>query len=151
MDNSNQLGKFLYRSSENVRYALSRVRKFIPQVDRTRDVFDKVVPFEMEFISPTHVERVLLDLIFLPLIKSSCCADCFCPVFETFYGDTDGVFFLSTAYDPGTVLVLKNKTFINDFVETSPTNGLVTVTIPLESTDRIDIHYIYRYEECTTI
>ena len=127
-DDSNQLGKNLKKNQQEADFANKRTKAIIPQIERVRDVLDKVIYFELEFEQKREGHRVLLDIDFMPPPKSGCCADCSCSVCE-FYaaGYTETLFKTTYGYVPGTVHVFKNEFESTEFEETSPELGHVTV------------------------
>ena len=127
-DDSNQLGKNLRKNKEDAERALKRGSAINPQLERVRDVLDKEIPFELEFVQERDGNRVLLDIDFMPPPKTGCCADCSCSVCE-FYakGYTENLFKTTYGYVPGTVHVFKNEIPSTEFEETDPVRGHVTV------------------------
>lgn len=144
MDNLNQLGKQLNENRDVADTALSKNKPIIPQIERTRDVMDYTVPFEMEFRTQREGHRVTLDLNFMPPPKTGCCADCVCTICEFFAGGiTETLYQVTYAYVPGTVHAYKNNA-PTPFQETDPTLGRVTVWAQNDS----DVVICYVYDTC---
>ena len=80
MDKLNQIGKYIGKTQNNADDALKRYSANIPKVERVRDVFDRVIPFTMTFMTEDYHHGVSLDLFFRPPPPSACCEDCFCVV-----------------------------------------------------------------------
>lgn len=142
MDNINQLGKNLNKQGKTSKAALNKDKPIIPQIERTRDVMDYTVPFEMDFKTTYEGHRVLLDLNFMPPPKTGCCADCACSVCEYFNGGlTETLYQVTYAYVPGTISVFVGNVFTIDYGETDPTLGQVTVWA--QNNTSVIICYIY--------
>src|SRR6185369_14401489 len=100
------------------------------RIERSRDVFDVAIPFEMEFRTDSTKDRVTLDLKFnKPPPRKGCNADCFSNLCESFiYTDhIDHLIQLQAKYIEQTVRVFRNQTLLTtvNYSETSPENGQV--------------------------
>lgn len=142
MDNLNQLGKNLSSNRRKSTQALNRDRKIIPQIERTRDIMDKEVPFEMSFVIEREESKVLLDLIFTPPPATGCCAECFCAVCEFYDGGiTETEIRTTYNYIPNTVVIFKNNIETKYFTETDPQRGIITLWA--HNNENIKVCYVY--------
>src|ERR1041385_1525757 len=138
MDELSQLGKGLKKTQEDVDYALSRAHPIGPRIERSRDIFDSIVQFEMFFKTDEHESEMLLSLVFSPAPNNCCCTICTCSICEFFTGQTSPVFITShDILDPTTVNVYFNDIKITDFTVTG--DAEVTLTIPVTVDDEIKI------------
>lgn len=144
-DNLNQAGKAIKKIKDNASYASKKV--FIDRkIERSRDVFDTTVPFEMEFKSYHKKDRVTLDLKFTkPPPRKGCNADCFsnnCETF-TFTDGLDHIVQLNSDYISGTVRVFRNRDLLSSiyYSEFSPEAGQVFVQ-GVSGTNEITVCYV---------
>jgi len=147
-DDLNQIGKHLNETRKEANEALAKEVPHRPTIETVRDVFDNVVPFVMLFKRREQFPTVLLNLEFFgPPPNIGCCADCYCTVCQPFYDQTSSVLQLYRAYLPDTVSVYINNARVTTFVESSPTDGVVTLTQPLTGAALVKVCYIYSYCE----
>jgi len=79
-DNLNEVGKYIKKTRTNADYAIKKMRPHRPTVERTRDIFDVDIPFEMQFDVKPNQKSVSLDLEFnKPPPLSNCFTDVDCP------------------------------------------------------------------------
>src|SRR5260221_14350867 len=89
-DRLNQLGKDLNQSKTDTSHVLTRPLIPTPLIERARDIFDAIIPFELVFDVPRNITRTSLDLFFMlpPRTQSTCCCGgCFCSTCEYFVMD----------------------------------------------------------------
>lgn len=105
MDNLQQVGKDLGQIKVNTATALRREYPKRPAVERARDIFDSLVPFEMEFEVDVPHGTITLDLVFSRPPDNDCCASCICSICEIY---TSGFIFTTTyAYASNSVRVIR--------------------------------------------
>jgi len=136
-DNLNEVGKYISKSRDHADRALKRSRPNRPGVERTRDIFDPVVPFSMNFNVAKTQKRVSLDLEFnKPPPGSNCMTGSdirmSCESFTVESGDHE--LRVSQPYFPGTLAVYVNGTTwaLSKWAEIDSGDGIVLVTqLPL--------------------
>lgn len=131
-DNIKEVGKSIGRTKRDAEAALRRYAPKHPKIERTRDIFDEVVSFEMEFNTEPNDTLMSLDLLFnKPPPMKDCKPGEFimnCNDFITTVGG--GAHLLQVEpYWPGTVSVFVNGLDVGSggFSEYDAANGLVFV------------------------
>jgi hypothetical protein len=149
-DNLKQVGQFIKNTRKGVDHALKRYHGDIPKVERTRDIFDSEIPFEMNFSTEKPGERVLLNLNFnKPPPMNDCVADCLEARCESFtLQPGNHIVQLAQGYTAGTITVFVDAVPVldSDFDEVDPANG--TVYIQSESLDTYVATVCYTFGTC---
>jgi hypothetical protein len=150
-DNLNEVGKVLRETKERADFAAKKVRPNRPSIERTRDIFDPVVDFEMSFDVSPKQKRVGLDLEFNRPPPMQGCLDTPCRMAcETFDGLVAGdhEIQLSDAYVSGSISVYVNGVIYNSnkWAEVSASSGSLLVTQTPLATNTITICYL---QNCT--
>jgi len=109
MDNLKELGKNLGNTNKSTDAVLRRLHPLTPIVDRVRDIFDWVIPFEMDFYISEHVSTITLDLQFA-LPPEICCANCVCVACEK-YDDIEEGGIITTEYPFVSIYILTTYLF----------------------------------------
>ncbi len=107
-DNLNQVGRGLRRTRRDVDFALTRVKKNVPRIERIRDVFDTDIPFEMSFDTKRNDTTVFMDINFNkpPPVGECETAECVKQACDSFELEAGNHYVnVTTAYLPGTVAV----------------------------------------------
>lgn len=91
-DNVNEVGKFLRKTRKDVDFSLTRYHKNIPRIERTRDIFDAEIPFEMAFDTDKNDSTVFLNINFnkpppVNECKNAECVKIACQSFELAVGN----------------------------------------------------------------
>jgi len=150
-DNLNEIGKYIQKTRKDTDYALTRYHATIPKVERTRDVFDSEIPFEMGFETEGKEQTVTMNLIFnLPPPLGDCNTDCLqatCQTFDVTPGDH--LVTVDNPYNAGSVTVFVDyvQSLPSGFEEVSPGAGTVFVQ-GSETTSKITV--CYTYGDCNT-
>jgi len=148
-DGINQVGKSLGKTKRNSEAALRRYVPIIPKIERTRDIFDDVIPFEMSFeVTEGHSEGTL-DLHFnKPPPVRSCRGGRFgmcCDEFTTDIADSGPQLLQISPYISGSVTVFRNDVELTvnvNFVEYDHSLGLVYIAGTSTSPQHITICYV---------
>lgn len=145
-DSLNEVGKDLRRTKDEANYASKKVRPNRPSVERTRDIFDSTVDFEMKFDVSPKQKRVGLDLEFNKPPPLAGCRGVPCHMkCETFDGLAAGSHELGLSYDflTGSLAVYVNGTTWSStkWAEVSPTNGTVYVSGLTQTSNTVTICY----------
>jgi hypothetical protein len=145
-DNLNEVGKSLRETKDRADYASKKVRPNRPSVERTRDIFDSLVDFQMTFDVSPKQKRVGLDLEFnRPPPMQGCFGNnrmqC-----ETFDGLATGNHEVTVwdSYITESVSVFVNATLwpASSWAELSPNEGTVLVNSLPRPTNTITICYL---------
>lgn len=81
-DNLNQIGKYIRKTRQDADFALTRYSRHNPRIERSRDIFDNITPFEMEF-EVTEKSRLSLDINFnKPPPTAGCKSNCITSICE---------------------------------------------------------------------
>lgn len=148
MDNLKELSKNLKATQNNTNYALQRNHPIYPLIHRSRDIFDYVIPFEMEFSTFKNDNFSLLNLTFAPPPPSDCNqGGCFVGICE-FYKGTDTVLTLTYPYLSNTLFVYVEDIVTANFSETGASE--VTLGFTPSAEDAVKVCYIYEIEGCTS-
>jgi hypothetical protein len=138
-DSINEVGKSLRKTKENSEAALRRYAPTRAKIERIRDIFDDVIPFEMEFETKDSEKLMSLDLYFNKPPPVITCLDggryvLQCQDFCTTVGEGAHLLNVGHSYFPGTVSVFLNNVRLDSsqFSEYDPVNGLVYVIVPTE-------------------
>jgi hypothetical protein len=145
-DYARQVGRELNQQGQDTHDALNRYAQRPVALERARDIFDPVVPFEMEFYTDKPQSKVMLDLFFLGPPPSKCCSNNLCSKCEVF-ADGSEVITLERPYVAGSVIPYVKGTRRTAFTETSPETGVVTINTTVAVGDVVRICYVYLYEE----
>lgn len=142
MDTLNQVGKSLGKTKKNAEYAVKRFSPNIPKIERTRDIFDSLLPFEMPFSSENGA-LVSLDLYFNKPPPISCRGNgTFGMCCQNFTIAGNSLLTITNPpYQPGSVTVILNGVLLTpnvQFEERDPTVGLVYV----QGTGFLDVCYV---------
>lgn len=140
MDSTNQVGKALKNTDVNVNYALAKDFSRNFRVERARDIFDSIIPFEMDFPVDIVNETTTVDLWFYPPPPSCCCTQCNCANCETFSGN-DPVLITNHPFIPETVHVFLNDTPTTNYSLTNSTT--ITLGFTPTITDVVSVCYAY--------
>lgn len=133
-DKIREVGKSLRKTRENSEAALRRYNVKHPRIERARDIFDDVIPFEMEFKTESQDSLFSMDVFFnKPPPLRNCKFGRFvtaCTEFTVPAGDH--LLNLGESYVPGSVTVFSNGTELSsaNYYEYSPSEGLVFVQAP---------------------
>lgn len=157
MDSFNELGKNLNKTNKNTNAGLKRDHIITPSIEHTRDIFDWVIPFEMDFYIPETTGVVNLDLQF-SLPPEICCANCICVACEKYNNIATNVI-ITTEYPFVSVYIIANYISSTDgqviLYEgsgwfTTPDNQTIHITgwTSLYETS-IKVCYTYLIEGCT--
>lgn len=149
-DNLNQVGRYIGRTKKTADRALNRDTPINPKVERIRDVFDPLSPFEINFETDQN-ERVLLDLFFnLPPPIRGCKVGCIHTKCEAFdFTNGNHAVTVANPYLSGTVSVYidGDKLENSQVFETNPSGGEVFFQGPA-SYEAVSVCYIY-LSDCT--
>lgn len=151
-DNLNEVGKYIKQTRERADYASKKVRPNRPAVERTRDIFDSVVDFEMKFDVSPKQKRVGLDLEFNrpPPMQGCLGSPCrmACETFDSLAAG-DHEIQLDDAYITGLASVYVNGASYSSakWAEVSPDAGSILVTGLTQSTNTVTVCYM---RECET-
>ena len=144
-DSINEVGKSLGKTKREAETALQRYHPVSGKIDRVRDIFDNITPFEMFFTVNEKDTEMYIDLYFNkpPPVCSIGDTKMCCNGFK----ETAGSHLLQTAwpYVPGQINVLINgvpQIEGTDFTEYDPNNGWVYINGTSASPQYIDICYI---------
>jgi len=135
-DSINEVGKLLRKTKNNSEAALRRHALNHPRVDRVRDLFDDVVPFEMEFETKPQEHSFNMDLYFNKPPPLNCINHgqyvLICENFTVEVSTGSHLIQLESSYWPGSVTVYFGATQIDtsQYSEYDPVNGLVYVVVP---------------------
>lgn len=146
-DSLNQVGKYIQQTGKNSEFALRRDYKQLKKIERSRDIFDPAIPFEMDFKTELSDTRIGLDLFFnQPPPMKGCRAGCHTAKCETF-SEGAGNFLLTLSYPYifGTVNVYLNGDILDSsqWVQANPSGGQVFVQAGSKSSNYISICYVF--------
>lgn len=146
-DKLNELSKRLRQTRDNSEAALRRYAAIHPKIERIRDIFDDVVPFEMEFSTDENDMVISLDLYFNKPPPLNCINHGqFALLCENFTVEISSGFHLiqlKSSYYPGSVTVFTGTTQLStsQYNEYDPVNGLVYI-VALDGITEITICYL---------
>lgn len=129
-DKLNEVGKELGRIKRNSEAALRRYNPKQPKIERARDVFDDVIPFEMEFETDEIDKLMFIDLYFnKPPPLKGCNGRYTIPCEDFALSAGDHLIQVTSRYKPGSVTVFRDNVKLSSpaFYEYDPINGLVWV------------------------
>ncbi len=144
-DNLKELGKIINQTKRNSEAALRRYNAEHPKIERVRDTFDNLIPFEMEFNTERQDRKCVLDLFFNkppPLV--GCNGERYnIPCTEFILGPGNHLIQVTARYKPGSVVVFRNGTKLTyaEYGEYDPINGIVFV-IGTDTTSVFNICYL---------
>lgn len=142
-DTANQVGKVIKSNNRNAQRVLKRFVPKLRKIERVLDTFDSAVPFTMEFHTKHNETAYKLDLIFRPPGPSICCDQFLCAACESF-ADGNETITLQRPYRPNSVTVyVRGKLRPEEFTETNPTTGVVTVNLNIGPGTVVRVCYIY--------
>lgn len=145
-DNLNQVGKSIKNIKSTADYASKKIQ-LNKRIERSRDVFDTGVPFDMEFRTDNKYDRATLDLKFTkPPPRKGCNAECFsnnCKTF-TFSDGFDHLVNLEVPYISQTLRIFRNRELLDasHYSEYEPEGGLVYVQGSGTANDEITICFV---------
>lgn len=129
-DKLSEVAKNLGLTKRNTEAALRRYQVSHPKIERVRDIFDDIIPFEMEFETDQNDTLFNMDLYFnKPPPLRSCPGRFTIPCAEFIEGPGDHLIQVTARYKPGSVVVFRNgiKLDSSGYGEYDPINGLVFV------------------------
>lgn len=152
MDKLREVAKKMEQMKRNTDEALRREYQKRAMVHRVQDVFDYVIPFEMEFESKYLNAPVDISLYFKPPPPSPCVGTgtgtigCYAGNCEYFTGTTDNQLTVLYEYISNTVSIFYNGVPSELYTESGVKE--VTILSTPATTDIIKVCYVYHIEGC---
>jgi hypothetical protein len=141
-DDFRGLSRIFKQGGKDSSDALKRYSPIRPRLERILDIFDSVVPFNMEFYTKANETTVMLNLYFNEAPPTNCCEANLCAICE-FFSDGEEIIQLERGYIEGSVSVFIDGALRTTYVETSPVEGIVTITIAVAVGTVVRICYVY--------
>lgn len=132
-DKLTQAARKIGQTKRNSEAALRRYNVKHPKIDRVRDIFDNVVPFEMDFETEPNETLMFINLSFNKPPPVSCsCGIKYKLLCEEHSFDAGSGHLIQVTYfpyEPGSVSVFINgdQLSTSQYTEYDPSNGLVNV------------------------
>lgn len=146
-DKLTQVAKQIGKTKRDAEHALTRYQPTHPKIERTRDIFDPIVPFEMEFDTERNDGTTFMDLLFNKAPPLNCSCDgrfmMFCEEFTL--GAGSHLIQVTARYIPNSVIVFKDGVqLINptNFYEYAPSTGHVYINSTSGTEQTFNICYL---------
>lgn len=152
MDDIKEVGKYLKQTARKADLALKR--DFEPQttVEKIRDIFDTVQPFEAAVETPVNMSKAIMDITFRQKLPAlACCGDCYCGATEAYTSDSliDDNIYVTTEYVPNSTTVYLDGALATrgvEYQESNPGAKQLEIYIPFST---IVISYVYTIGNCS--